>query len=85
MTELRVLLIKVCRTLPSELKPKYRILKNVVQIKVCISNKILVIPLSYKELYKLYDIDKIVLYIMKRVKYAQWIYNLLDNAIIYYN
>lgn len=76
-------MVKVCRTLPNELKARYRLLEHNAEIIVVSHIGTLVIPVLYEVLHKLHDIDKIVIYIIETIKYMCKVYDILDNAIIY--
>lgn len=68
MNEVDTLLIKVCRALPSELKARYRKLSKHIEIIGVSDNRNIIILMSYKELYDLLDVDKIVIHILERIK-----------------
>lgn len=65
MNEVDILLIEVCRALPSELKATYRKLSDHIEISVVSHNRTIDIIMSYKKLYDLLYEDKIVIYIGK--------------------
>lgn len=85
MSEVDTLLIKVCRAMPSELKPTYEKLSDHIEISVVSHNRTIDIIMSYKKLYDLRDIDKIVIYVLERIKWFQSVHDIIDNAIIWYN
>lgn len=85
MSEVDTLLIKVCRAMPSELKATYRKLSDHIEITVVLHNRTIDIIMSYKKLYDLLDIDKIVIYVLERIKWVQSVHDIIDNAIIWYN